>query len=119
MPSFMNRSCQRQTQVFDLPVRRMISLVPTPSALERMIAARQACFCEALRSLVIASSRPRTDRVIVMEIPVRMRQTRTATETEESQSGLFCQAKTTRSQPAVRPSLESTAGLGAIREERP
>jgi hypothetical protein len=63
MPSFMNRSCQ--TQVFDLPVRRMISLVPTPSALERMIAARQACFCEALRSLVIASSRPRTDRVIV------------------------------------------------------
>ena len=96
----MNRSCQRQTQVFDLPVRRMISLVPTPSALERMIAARQACFCEALRSLVIASSRPRTDRVIVMEIPVRMRQTRTATETEESQSGLFCQTKTTRCQSA-------------------
>ncbi len=30
-----------------------------------------------------------------MEIPVRMRQTRTATETEESQSGLFRQAKTT------------------------
>jgi hypothetical protein len=44
---------------------------------------------------VLASSRPRTNRVIVMEIPVRMRQTRTATETEESQSGLFCQAKTT------------------------
>src|SRR3954468_21072357 len=95
MPSFMNRSCQRQMQVFDLPVRRMISLVPTPSALERIIAARQACFCEALRSLVIASSPPRTDRVSVMEIPVRMRQTRTATETEESQSGLFRQAKTT------------------------
>jgi hypothetical protein len=67
----------------NLPVRRMISLVPTPSALERIIAARQACFCEALRSLVIASTRPRTDRVIVMEIPLRMRQTRTATETEE------------------------------------
>ena len=33
MPSFMNHSCQRQTQVFDQPVRRMISLVPTPSAL--------------------------------------------------------------------------------------
>ena len=73
----------------------LISLVPTPSALERMIAARQACFCEVLRSLVIASSRPRTDRVIVMEIPVRMRQTRTATETGESQSELSCQAKTT------------------------
>ena len=35
MPSFMNHSCQRQTQVFDQPVRRMISLVPTPSALDR------------------------------------------------------------------------------------
>jgi hypothetical protein len=31
----MKRSCQRHTQVFDLPVRRMISLVPTPSALNR------------------------------------------------------------------------------------
>ena len=74
-PSSTNRSCQRQTQVFDLPVRRMIATVPTPSALESTIAARQTCFCEALRSLLIASSRPRTDRVIVMEIPVRMHQT--------------------------------------------
>src|SRR3954447_15502404 len=117
MPSFMNRSCQRQTQVFDLPVRRMISLVPTPSALERMIAARQACFCEALRSLVIASSRPRTDRVIVMEIPVRMRQTRTATETVESQSGLFCQAKTARfpkKMGAVRLNLLRDVALQTI-----
>jgi hypothetical protein len=49
---------------------------------------------------VIASSRPRTDRVI--EIPVRMRQTRTATKTEEPQSGLFCQAETTRIMAAER-----------------
>ena len=35
---------------------------------------------------MIALSRPRTDRVIVIEIPVRMRQPRTATETQESQS---------------------------------
>ena len=111
MPSFMNRSCQRQTQVFDLPVRRMISLVPTPSALERMIAARQACFCEALRSMVIASSRPRTDRVIVMEIPVRMRQTRTATETGEPQSGFLCQAKTTRS-PSGVPQISQVTSAG-------
>jgi len=40
--------------------------------------------------------------VIVMEIPVRMRQTRTATETEESQSGLFCQATTTSSIASLR-----------------
>ena len=53
-------------------------------------------FCETLRSLVIASRRPRTDRVIVMDIPVRMRQIRTRTEPGESQSGLFCQAETTR-----------------------
>ena len=87
---------------------------------ERMIAARQACFCEALRSLVIASSRPRTDRVIVMEIPVRMHQTCTATETEESQSGSFCQAKTTRSSAEILPRQQNpyhatrTRGVSAI-----
>ena len=53
MPSFMNRSCQRQTQVFDLPVRR-ISLVPTPSALERMIAARPSVF---LRGVTVPGDR--------------------------------------------------------------
>ena len=37
-------SCQRQTQVFDLPVRRMISTVPRPSAVNSTISARQACF---------------------------------------------------------------------------
>ena len=31
-PSAMKRSCQRQTQVFDVPVWRMIALVPKPSA---------------------------------------------------------------------------------------
>ena len=54
MPSFMNRSCQRQTQVFDLPVRRMISLVPTPSALERMIAAPPSVF---LRGVTVPGDR--------------------------------------------------------------
>ena len=43
-PCVAKRSCQRQTQVFDLPVRRMISLVPMPSALCRTISARQTCF---------------------------------------------------------------------------
>ena len=37
-------SCQRQTQVFDLPVRRMISTVPKPVAESSTISARQACF---------------------------------------------------------------------------
>src|SRR5512133_945001 len=44
-PSVMNRSCQRQTLGFDLPLRRMISDVPRPSAVARMIFARQTCFC--------------------------------------------------------------------------
>ena len=43
-PSAANRSCQRQTQVFDLPVSRMIAFVPTPSALSNTICARQTCF---------------------------------------------------------------------------
>jgi hypothetical protein len=47
-PSAMKRSCQRQTQVLDLPVRRMIAAVPTPSADNKMIDARQTCFCGAL-----------------------------------------------------------------------
>ena len=55
-PSCMKRSCQRQTQVFDLPVRRMISLVPTPSAVSSTISARQTCFCGALRSRTSACS---------------------------------------------------------------
>ena len=33
----MKRSCQGQTRVFDLPGQRMISLLPTPSALNRTI----------------------------------------------------------------------------------
>jgi hypothetical protein len=32
MPSCAKRFCRRKTQVFDLPVRRMISFVPTPAA---------------------------------------------------------------------------------------
>jgi len=38
-----------------LPDRRMISAVPQPSAVARMILARQTCFCGALRSLTIES----------------------------------------------------------------
>src|SRR5262245_54345152 len=57
MPSAMNRACHRHTTGFDLPDRRMISAVPQPSAVARMMLARQTCFCGALRSVMIASSR--------------------------------------------------------------
>jgi hypothetical protein len=43
-PSAANRSCQRQTHVFDLPVSRMIAFVATPSALSNTISARQTRF---------------------------------------------------------------------------
>ena len=58
----MKRSCQRHTTGFDLPDRRMISAVPQPSAVARMILARHTCFCGALRSATIASSRRRSAR---------------------------------------------------------
>jgi hypothetical protein len=40
-------------------------------------------------------SRLRSERVIEMVIPVRMRQTRMRAGRRESQSGLFCQTETT------------------------
>jgi hypothetical protein len=49
-PSSIKRSCQRQTQVFDLAVRRIIAFVPTPPAVNSTISARQTCFCAVLRS---------------------------------------------------------------------
>ena len=61
-PSSAKRSCQRQTQVLDLLVSRMIALVPTPSAVSKTIRARQTCFCGAFRSLTSARSRSRVSR---------------------------------------------------------
>src|SRR5882757_9365534 len=94
-PSCMNRSCQRQTQVLDLRVRRMISLVPRPSAESSTTSARQTCFCGALRSFKITFSRLRSEGFNVMDIPVRMRQTRTSGAAWESQMGFKCQTETT------------------------
>ena len=44
-PSCMKRSCQRQITGLALPERRITSKVPQPSAVARMIWARQTCFC--------------------------------------------------------------------------
>jgi len=43
-PSAMKRACQVHTTGFDLPDRRMISVVPQPSAVARMILARPDMF---------------------------------------------------------------------------
>jgi hypothetical protein len=52
----MNRSCQRRTQVFDLPVDAMIAPVPTPSADNSTIRARQTRFCGEEGAEMTASS---------------------------------------------------------------
>ena len=54
------------------PDRRMISKVPQPSAVARMMLARHTCFCGALRSETIASSRRRCSGVTLTVIPALM-----------------------------------------------
>jgi hypothetical protein len=71
-PSRMNRSCQRQTHGFDLPVRRMILAVPHPPAVARMILARQTCFCRLFRSATTASKRARSVALTSTLIPSRI-----------------------------------------------
>jgi hypothetical protein len=62
-PSSMKRSCHRHTAGFDMPVRRMISFVPWPSAVASTILARQIALALLLRSLMMASSRARFERL--------------------------------------------------------
>src|SRR5450759_4169391 len=104
----MKRSCQRHTQVFDLPVRRMISLVLTPSALNSTISARQTCLCGVLRSRASTFRRRRSAGLRVMEIPVRMRQTRMHRVRWESPPGFKCQTQSTRywTQQILEQSME-------------
>src|ERR1700737_1461618 len=71
-PSAMNRACHLHTTGFDLPERRMIAAVPQPAGVARMILARHTCFCGALRSETIASSRWRSARVTFTTIPALM-----------------------------------------------
>ena len=105
-PSSAKRSCQRHTQVFDLPVWRMISLVPRPSALSRTIRARHTCFWAALRFRASASNRRRSARLTVTMIPGRIGQTRTSRVRLESPTGFNCQILSTSYR---RASVASTA----------
>ena len=75
-PPYVNRSCQRQTQVLSLLFWRMIKLVPIPSALSRRMPARQGVL---LRGVAVSGDglEPATiSGVVVMLISVRVRQTR-------------------------------------------
>ena len=101
-PFSAKRFCQCQTQVLDLPECRMISTVPTPSALSSTISARQTCLCGLFRSLISAVRRLRSAGETVKDIPVRMRQTRMRHWMRESNVGLFRQADTTRCNTSTR-----------------
>ena len=83
-PSRMNRSCQRHTQGFETPARRIISAVPQPSAVARMMCARQTCFCGLLRSATTIASRSRSPALTSMLIPSRIAHYRTPRPNMES-----------------------------------
>jgi len=68
----MAMALQRHTTGFDFPDRRITSKVPQPSAVARTMLARQTCFCGALRSATIASSRRRSSGVTLTTIPALM-----------------------------------------------
>ena len=59
-PSSRYRSCQRQTVGFAMPVRRMLSTVPAPSAVAKTMLARQASLRGVLRFVRRASSSARS-----------------------------------------------------------
>jgi hypothetical protein len=76
-PSARKRSCHRQTEVLLVPVRRVSSIVPQPSAVSSTICARQTCFCGLLRSVTMALSAWRSVSLRSIEVALRIRQTRT------------------------------------------
>jgi hypothetical protein len=74
-----------------LPVRRMISWVPTPSQVSSTIRARHTYFWGLFRSAAIASRRARSATFTSTVIPVRIPQTRMRASQWVSSTGLFRQ----------------------------
>src|SRR5207244_12251859 len=97
----MNRACQVHTTGFDLPDRRMISAVPQPSAVARITLARHTCFCGALRSATIASSRRRSARVTLTTIPALIMRAWTAS----ADLGIVRMNQTTRRRQDTRDEI--------------
>jgi hypothetical protein len=57
--------------------------------------ARQTCFCGLLRVRLIVARRTRAAAVTVMEIPLRITDTRTKPNLQKLLFGLFCQVLST------------------------
>jgi hypothetical protein len=71
------RASQRQTQLLVLPASAMIAKVPGPSALKRIIRARQTCFRGLLGSETTARNRWRSLADTIKETHLRVPKTRT------------------------------------------
>ena len=63
---------QRHTVTLLVPAWRMISVVPSPSAVSSTIRARQTCFYRLLQSAMVASNRSRSSLLTSTAIPSRM-----------------------------------------------
>src|SRR5580704_10334420 len=107
----MNRACQVHTTGFDLPDRRMISAVPQPSAVARITLARHTCFCGALRSATIASSRRRSARVTLTTIPALIMRAWTAS----ADLGIVRMNQTTRARDIRRDVFSRFLGRNRMR----
>src|SRR6266436_829048 len=97
-PSTMQRSCQRQTVTLLLPVRRMIVVVPMPSAVISTMRARHTCFCGRFRSAMIAVKRSRSPSPTWTVIPWRM-----LSPHHPSQPSVHCADSFVRFYPLVPP----------------
>lgn len=110
MPASWNRSCQRQMSVLALPVVRMISPVPCPSAVSRTILARQTCFRGLFRLATTASRTARSlrfrRRLVLSCIP----ETRTTARARESAKESKCQIWSTRYSPLSAVPSDSDDG---------
>src|SRR6516164_2162068 len=100
-PLSPNRSCHRQMTVLAFPVRRMISVVPWPSAVSKMILALQTCFCGLFRLVTTASNTERLAAFSVIWALSCIPQTRIAESAGESSKESKCQTWSTRSSPGV------------------
>ena len=74
-PPARKRSCHRQTEVLLVPVRRVSSMVPQPSAVSSTICARHTCFCGLFRSVTmdVRAWRSVSARSILIDLRIRQK----------------------------------------------
>jgi hypothetical protein len=88
----------------------MISAVPQPSAVAKITLARHTCFCGALRSATIASSRRRSARVTLTTIPALIMRAWTAS----ADLGIVRMNQTTRNHTRLDGHGPGSMGTGSF-----